>query len=475
MAREGKLFSNTILLGIGAAAGKLLSLLLLPFFTAALTPAEFGICEVILSTALLLTPLFSLQAPQATFRFLAQGEEDAVRAGARLLTVGMLTLAALVPLLGRIAILRPYRTLLFCFVVASVFHSFASHILRARGNFLLFSLQQLFCALLTALLQLFFLRTWQLGVRGYLWGIVLGDAITSFILLFSIFPFCARAEKPKRALYADMLRFSLPLVPTALLWWGMSSADRYILLYFHGERATGLYAAAGRFPMLITFAASVFLEAWHYAALQGEGKTRAQRFGQIYALFLPAIVALGGVAIAFSPILVAVFLSNAYAEAARIVGLLLFGAICAGLASFLDSIYATQLHTGASLYTSVLATAVHLVLSFLLIPPFGAVGAAAAGALGFLALFLVRAAHTARLLKFPRHARALSCSLLLLFGAGLFLAGKYVFLGTVAALLAILPLFGRALDAFLFLSGRARTFLAGARKKQKYIEKDRKI
>ncbi len=475
MAQEGKLFSNTLLLGIGAALAKGISFLLLPFFTSALSPAEFGVCEILLSTALLLSPLFSLQAPQATFRFLARGGEGSVRAGGVLLGAGVLFFAVSVVFWGRISVLRPYRVLLFFFVLFSLLRSFAAHILRAKGQFLLFCVQQLFCSLLTALLQILFLRTLQLGVRGYLWGTVLGDGLTFLTLLFSIFPYFRREQSPTRDLYKRMLRFAWPLVPTSLLWWGMNSADRYILLHFHGERATGLYAAAGRFPTLITFAASVFLEAWHYAALQGEGETREKRFGRIYALLLPAFVALGGMTVAFSPALVALFLSTAYADAARIVGFLLFGAVCAGMASFLDSIYSLELRSGASLVTSALATVIHVGLSLWLIPPLGAVGAAVASALGFLSLFLVRALHTAQLLKFPRHARALACSLFLLLAAGAFLAGKYVFFGITLALFSILPLFSQALDASLFAWERWRAFLAGGRKKPKYIEKDRKI
>lgn len=475
MARQGKLFSNTLLLGMSAAAGKAISFLLLPFFTEKLTPAEFGVCEILISTALLMIPLFSLYAPQATFRFLAEGEQGAARAGASLLGLGLLLFLLFIPVWGRIPALRPYRAILLAFVFCSLLRSFAAHVLRAKGHFFFFSAQQLFCTLLTVILQIFFLRVLQNGVRGYLWGIVLGDGIT-FLLLSALFlSRRARPTAPARDLYARMLRFSLPLIPAALLWWGMSSADRYILLYFHGERATGLYAAAARFPSLITFAASVFLEAWHYAAVQGKEEERGSLFGRIYSLLTPLFVTLGGVAVAFSPVLVSFLLSDAYADAARVLGFLLFGAVCAGLASFLDSVYSLQLRTAASFYTSALSTGVHLGLSFLLVPPLGAVGAAVASALGFLALFVLRAVHTAKFLKFPRQARPLSTSLLLLFLAGGFFAGKYVFFGVLSALFSILPMGKSLLHALLFLLKRSRAFLVGVRKKQKYIEKDRKL
>ncbi len=466
MAREGKLFSNTLLLGVSAAVGKALSLFLLPFFTAALTPAEFGVCEILVSTALLLTPLFSMYAPQATFRFFAQGERGAVRVGALMLGVGVTLFTLLSPLLGRIAVLQPYRVILYVFVLASLARSFASHILRARGEFLLFAIQQLFCSVLTALLQLFFLYSLHLGIKGYLWGIVLGDAITFVILLIPLLGGITWERGTPRGLCVRMLRFALPLVPAALLWWGMSAAERYILLYFCGERATGLYAAAARFPALIGFATSVFLEAWHYASLQGDEESRGVRFGHTYALFLPVLIALGGICVAFSPLFVSVFLSDAYADAVQLLGFLIFGAVCAGMASFLDSIYSLQLRSAASLYTSALATLVHTGLSFLLVPLLGAVGAAVAGALGFLFLFLLRAAHTARLLHFPRYTKALVPALCLLFVAGVLFAANQPFFGTVVALFSILPLKTPLASSAIFLIKRLRIFLLrGPRKR----------
>jgi len=472
MAREGKLFSNTLLLGVSAAAGKALSFLLLPFFTAELSPAEFGVCEILISTALLFSALFSVHAPQATFRFLAQGEDAAVGAGAHLLLAGVIFFSVSMPLWGQISVLQPYRALLWIFVVASLLRSFASHILRAKGQFLLFSLQQLFCALLTALLQILFLRTWHLGVRGYLWGIVLGDTITFLTLLF---PLWTRWQRVPRVLYGRMLRFALPFIPAAVLWWGMSGAERYILLYFHGERATGLYAAAGRFPTLITFAASVFLEAWHYASLQAPKETREVLFGRIYALVVPALLALGGIVTAASPVLVTVFLSHAYADAVRMLGFLFFGAICAGMSSFLDSIYSLQLRSCASLYTTALAATGRIGLSFLLVPPLGAVGAAAAGALGFLGLFLLRAWHTARFLKFPRYAKRVTASLLLLLAASVFFSLDLLLFGVGAALLSLWPIRRQLLTSFRFLFKRFGMFLSRGGKKEKYIEKEHQM
>ena len=467
MEKGKKLFTGTMLVGISAAFGKLISLCFLPLFTSALSPAELGVTEIFISISVLLAPLFSFYAPQATFRFLAKGERGAIRSGALLLGVGALLLGCLIPLFGRFETLRPYRLLLYFYVCASLARSFLSHILRARGRFGVFALQQGFCTLLTVLLQVLLLRLKLPSVTGYLLGILLGDAITFAILLCCFFPYLEKGESFSVSLFGKMLRYAIPLMPTALLWWGMGAIEKYFLLYYHGEGAMGLYAVAGRFPALIGFAAGVFLEVWHYAALQGD-EGEGALFGRIYALFLPLMISAGVAVSLVSPILITRALASEYAEAVHAVGMLCAGAVCAGLASFLDSIYSLRLCTISSMLSVLGSAVVNLILSLLLIPRLGMVGAAVAGALSFAFLFFFRLLDTARLLGFARHAKRSAAALLLLFLSGALMAGGYYALAVIAALISLLPVLELLWNALLFFLEQAMAFLS-------YIGKNRDL
>ena len=476
MEKGKKLFFGTLLVGAAAALGKLISLFMLPFFTSALSPSELGVAEIFISTAVLLTPLFSFYAPQATFRFLAKGERGAVRAGAILLCIGCLLLAGVLPLLGYFQVLRPYRFLLYFYVCASLARSFLAHALRARGRFGMFALQQAFCTLTTVLLQILFLRTSTLGVTGYLLAILLGDAVTFFILLSCFFPYLEKGARPSGALFAGMLRFALPLVPTALLLWGMGAIEKYFLLYYHGEGSMGLYTVAGRFPALIGFATGVFLEVWHYVSLQSRGGEEAADFGRVYALLLPLAITAGVVLDLLSPPLITHLLAAGYHEAARAVGLLCVGALCGGLSSFLDSVYSLRLSSLSSMLTAICAIAVNLLLSFLLIPRWGMAGAAGAGALSFVFLFFLRLFDTARLLSFPRYIKRSAAAIALLFFSGALMAGGEGDLAMLVALISLFPVADLLWSALRFFFSHAMSILSYIGKKQKYAthaKKDR--
>ena len=58
--RYKKLFSNTLILGIGTFGSKVLTVLLMPLYTSYLTNGEYGIVDLLVQTANLLIPLVSL-------------------------------------------------------------------------------------------------------------------------------------------------------------------------------------------------------------------------------------------------------------------------------------------------------------------------------------------------------------------------------------------------------------------------------
>jgi len=470
MSREGRLFSNTLLLGGGAALCKLLSMLLLPLYTAALTPAEFGTVEIFVTTAVLLIPVASCYAPQALFRFVAQGEEGSVFVGGILMLFGFLFTLFLLPLGALAGMSGGYRGLLLAYIFSSVLHSMGAQILRAKGAFGLFSLQQCFCAVLTVLLQVLFLLRWGWGARGYLLGVILGDLITFLVLLILLLPWMREEKRARAPLLRKMLRFALPLIPTALLFWVMSSAERYILLHYHGESALGVYAAAGRFPALIGFASGIFLEVWHYAAIREEGDKGAL-FGRIYALFLPFMILLGVLLGVAAPSLVPLFLARGYEDAVTLLPLLSLGAVCAALAHFLDSIYTLHMRSAASFRTIFSGALLHLLFCFWLIPKGGAMGAACAGALSFGGLFFLRLRHTSRELAFPRFFGKSFGALVLFFLGGVLFARRSHVLSVFFLLLAPLVLAKEMREALLFVWRRARAFFAKLGKRGKSIEK----
>lgn len=471
MEKEGKLFSNTLLLSFASMLSKTITFLMLPLYTAAMDPAEFGVADILVSTAVLLLPIVSLHAPEAVFRFRVKGEQGTLWAGMTALFLGLCAFALCLPFLALSSVLRPYVWLLYFYVAASLCRSFLAHVLRADGAFSLYAIQQVFCTLLTVLLQVLFLRIWQRGVAGYLTAVILADALT-FATLIPLLLARLRCEKrPVRPLRRQMLRYALPMIPGTVLWWVTSVSDRYLVLLYCGEAATGIYAAAGRLPGLVTLAIGIFMEAWHYAALRAEKGSEGALFGRIYALLLPVLLAMGvGVILLARPIVMLV-LARDFESAATLVPLLVFGALCGGLSHFLCSIYTLRMRSGAALLTGAAPALLNILLNLFLVPRLGVLGAALSTALSFAISLAIRLLHTRQLLPFARYGNRLLLSLCFLFAAAVMMAGGAYVVGMLIAPLSLVPFLAQSMEAIRFMRRRGMAFWQDLKKRGNYRKK----
>lgn len=436
MGNEQKIFKDTVILGLSSVISKGVSFFLMPLYTACLSPAEFGTADVLLSTAVLLLPIVSLNAPEAVFRFVAGGRDRAESIGAGLFSVlpGMFIFLLALPFFGRSALFAPYLFLFFLYVVFADLHSFTAYLVRAGGDYLLFAIQQLFCSLLTVFLELLFLPILSLGIVGYLAAIFIADAMTGVglsVLLWRRGEL--RAAKFSRELLFDMWRYALPLVPTAALWWVISLSDRYFLLHYCGEEAIGIYAAAGKIPALLTFVVGIFLEVWRYASLRADPASRNLFFGKIYGLFLPSALALTGIFVVGSRFAVSLLFAPSFADAASLVPLLSLSAFFSALASFLGSVYALRMTSVHSLLTALSGAVLNLFLNFLLIPRYAGAGAALATLVAWILVFGLRAVDCQRLFPFPKRVGKtlfaslfVGCAVLAAFAGKTFAAAFFV-------------------------------------------------
>lgn len=450
MKKNDALFSNTVVLGVAAVLSKAAVFFLMPFYTAYLSPAEFGAADVLVGTALLLLPFVSFNMPEAAFRFVAGDQyekREILSVSGFLLLLGAALFFLLLPLTSFSSLLFAYRGYLFFYVLASLGRSFLAHLLRAEGKYLLYAAQQVLCTLLTVLLQIVFLAVLQRGTGGYLLGVILADATVFFCLLPVLRPW--RYVSPfaiKVAVIKKMLGYSLPLIPTAVLWWITSVSDRYILLHYHGAALTGLYAASSRIPSALTFLVGVFLEAWQYSAISTREGDRAARYGRIYSFLLPVVIVGGAGVLALAYPLASLIYAPEYREAVMFVPFLTLSALFSALSSFLGSIYTVNLKSSATLVTALFGACLNIVLNFLLIGRFGGVGAAFATLMAYFAVFLVRALHSRRYLCFSHHAVKFTFSLLFLWLAAFAVMREGYVIALLPAVLSPLPFFFEIID-----------------------------
>ena len=431
MNKYQTLAANTILMSVGTFGSKLLIFLMVRFYTGYLTPAEYGTADLITQTANLLIPLVSLDITDAVFRFAAErrgGRTEAFSVGLRVITLGSAGLLLVIALLQGVPAVRAYGFLLASFVIASCCHALCAHFVRARGNTALFAAQGLFNTALFIGLNVLFLAVFHWGIRGYVLSTTVANLITTGLLVFRARLWRYAGLAPRRGLRRQMLRYCIPLIPTAVFWWIMGVSDRYMVKWFLGSDANGIYAVAYKIPTILTILATVFMDAWQLSAIaesDGDRQAHLRFYGRIWDAFASAVFLCAGGIIALSPLLIRLLAEETYYSAWQYIPVLTLSMAAAAFSNFMGSVYVVTKQSKASFWTSLVGAGSNIVLNLWLIPRIGLQGAAAATFLSCLAVFLIRLVNARQLLPFPLSGRKLALGVGILLLQTLFLLFRW--------------------------------------------------
>lgn len=426
--RFGKLFSDTVILAIGTFGSKLLVFLLMPLYTALLSPSQYGTAELITGTANLIMPFACVGITSGIFRFAAEkgtDREGVFSSGMVLLGAGLCGTV----LLGAVALCigAAWRTeilLVVLYVLVADLQAVCAQYVRAVDRTRLFAVQGILNTLVTVGFNILFLMAFDLGVTGYVLSTVVGNLLTTAFLVVSarlwrVF----RLSHVSRTAMRELFRFSLPMVPTTICWLITDLSDRYLVSWFCGEAVNGVYSAAYKIPTIVNLVSGIFMQAWQFSAVvqSADGEECSRFYSQVFRGFLSVIFIGSGGLILLSPWLCRLLLNSAYHEAWRYMPTLLCSAALESVVSFLASVYMVRKKSMHSFLTAVAGTGLNLLLNFLFIPRTGtfggALGAAIATLIGYAAVWVLRMADVPRLLRFRLYLPRQLCSLALLLAA----------------------------------------------------------
>ena len=409
MSRYKRLLSNTAILGAGTFASKVLVFLLMPLYTSILSTSEFGTADILSQTANLLMPLAAVGICDGLFRFIldAEGENKkrVLSTAVAVLGAGSLVLVAFVQLLNFFSVFKGYVMLVAFYVIAANFHLAFANYVRAEGRTTAFAIQGIANTVSTIAFNIIFLVVFDMGVLGYVLSVVVSDtlvtvALTVFCKIYKNIDLRAVNSKTLKA----MLKFSIPYIPTTMMWLITSVSDRYIVTAFNGTEENGLYAAAYKIPTLISLASGVFIEAWQLSSVKDAlPEERADFFGSVYKNYMSIMFMEASVIISGAQIFTRLLLADSYYISWQYVPILVIATVFSALSAFMGSVYFLEKKSLLSMLTAMSGAIINVVLNLLLIPKHGAMGAAVATFISYLATYTIRAYDTGNYVKFKLH------------------------------------------------------------------------
>ena len=403
-----KLATNTLIFAIGTFSSKVLSFLLMPFVTRMMQTGEYGAADLVQQTANVLIPIVFLQINSAALRFAldkAADKRGVFTVGVRTTIQGFIVFLLFAYPLSKITIndfkLGDYIILIYVFVLVSGTRQLCQQFVRGMGHVKTFAIDGIIATATTLLFTILFLGPFKWGVTGYIVAIIASDAcsIVFFFITQKLWRYVSFGKIEKK-LKRDMLKYSVPLMPTIILWWVINVSDRYMVTGFIDSSANGLYTAASKIPNFIIMFSSIFIDAWQLSAVdEYESEDKADFFTKVFRVYSGGIFAAASMLIILCQFFTKILVSKAFYDSWQYVPILVMATSMSCLVNFLASVYMAEKKSVMAMVTALSGAATNVVLNLILIPRIGAVGAAVATVISFIVVFASRGLNTRRYIK----------------------------------------------------------------------------
>lgn len=418
--KYGRLIKNFVVFGIGAFSSKILVFLLMPLYTRILTNSEYGVVDLITSTANLLIPFITLGIVQAVIRFGLDKnikKSDVFTTGILATVGGFIILLCFLPLIMTFDSVSAYTVLIYVFIFFSSIRQLSSQFVRARGYVKLYTIDGCISTVTTCLFTALYLAVFRWGINGYIAAIITADVLSTIFLF--VMADLKKYFKPKglnRSVVAGMIRYSIPMIPNTIFWWITTNSDRYMVTAYLGTGVNGLYAVANKMPSIIMVLSSIFTEAWQISAMEDSTPhERNKFFTTIFQSYQSIVFMIASGLIMTCQILIKILTGKDFHAAWEYVPFLMMATAFSCLVSFLSSVYMVEKKSGQSMITTFAGAVINIVLNFALIPYMGANGAAFATFASYFVVLFVRLLTTRKFIKIdPNMPKLLASTAVLL-------------------------------------------------------------
>lgn len=263
-------------------------------------------------------------------------KSDVLSTGLGVCLAGFLVFGLFIPLMKRVEFISSYTMLIYAYVLAGCLKSVVSQFVRAIGYVKLYAFDGILSTFTTVVFNILLLVVFKWGINGYVLSTVLSNVL-SVLFLFWIANL-KKFVKPRQvspAIAKAMLVYSLPLIPTTIFWWITNVSGRYMVTYFLGESANGLFSVAYKIPTVITMISGIFSQAWQISAVtEADDPGQSRFYSDIFSSYQTVVfMCASGVLLLIKPI-TAILVSEAFYPSWKYVPFLVLSVIFSCFVTF---------------------------------------------------------------------------------------------------------------------------------------------
>jgi len=377
MGREGRLVKNFLIYMVGNFASKVLGFVLLPIYTIYLSQSELGFYDLVITTIQIVISVVTLQSIDGLYRNLLDAKDETVVRQNITNAFFIISRNVLLFILAFSGVFIckpiPHAWLILLLSVSHIYWTFWQQTARGLKRNMDFALGGLIFTVIMLAGNLILLKIFRLQVAGVLISSIASAIITILYLEIRIQLFQRiQLKKLDARLQKSIITYSLPLLPTAINWWLLSFANRYVINITMGTDANGLFAVASRFAAILVMVNNIFYLAWQESAITEYSADDRNRFySQMFDAYMRIQFSVILLLLPVTPFIFNLIIDSKFSEAWQYIPFLYIGTVFSAFATFYGTGYLSSRETKGAFTTTLIGSVVNLILMFILIPIWG--------------------------------------------------------------------------------------------------------
>lgn len=386
---------------VGTLAAKLVGFVLIPIYTKYLSPADYGVLELLDLTADVLLMLSGTRLGQALFYYHFKAPDEEARnshvttafLGSCILGLAVASLAGLIgPILSLVVFGTRNYTWYLQLVMAALVFRLPAEIgfcaVRAFNRSTEYVILSVLSLVISCTLNIIFLAHFHMGVVAVLWSSIISSGSVTGYMAWTIF-----SRLPARfrwSLFTQQVRYALPLGASGLGDFTLHFGDRFFLRPAVPLSQLGIYSLAYKFGMTISsFVHLPFNLYWSSQVVRIVESPDGEKKYVRVSTYLMLVLTTGAVLLSlFIRPVVAVMADPAYHESARYVPWIAAIYVVRAIGAHLRYIFVVEKRTELELYVTWFGAGLCFAAYALLIPRLKLWGAVLATGLAFASILV---------------------------------------------------------------------------------------
>ena len=403
LAKTSQVLQDSGLYFLGNVASRAIGFLAIPFYSHYLTPAQYGVIELIELSTQIIAVTFGLQAVGSVLTRFFHDQRSAA-AESELISTGLIFNALLSGIIAIIASFaaEPLSNLVFhspreapLLQVAFMAMWFANMVEvalvheRIRGRAWFFFWYSMISLISMLSLNIYFIGFANYGVYGFIYSKLIATGIGTCYLVWRSLREVGVHWRQK--FIPQFIRFGLPLCFASISAFAIHFSDRFFLADVVPLREIGQYALAYRFAFLVSiFVGDSFGKSWNVVLFRLAGLEGWKTHFAHVAHYLMFALYLTGLSICLmAPTLLSFMVPESFFPPTPVLSILVFSYVLRECGDYFRNLMLINKRSDIVGNVSFGSAIANLLLNFAFIPAFGILGAALATMCTWLLYMLV--------------------------------------------------------------------------------------